>query len=81
VNWNMNGLLTNLYKKKIEISLLDFLKKRCLTIGFSQNTIGFSQIEHAQTFVFSDVQSTYSQGTNYNITFFITKERKIRVIC
>jgi len=80
VNWNVNGLLTNLYKKKIEISLLDFLKKRRFTIGFSQNTIGFSQIEHAQTFVFSEARDTYSQGTNYNITFFITKERKIHLI-
>ena len=59
------------------MKLLDFLKKRRLTIGFSQNTIEFSQIEQAQTLVFSDVCGTYSQGTNYNITLFITKRIKI----
>jgi hypothetical protein len=59
------------------MKLLNFLKKRRLTIGFSQNTIGFSQIEQAQTLVFSDVSGTYSQGTNYNITLFITKRKNL----
>jgi len=59
-------------QKKEIVKLLDFLKKRRFTIGFSQNTIEFSQIEQAQTLVFSDVCDTYSQGTNYNITLFIT---------
>ena len=58
--------------KKEIVKLLDFLKKRRLTIEFSQITIEFSQIEQAQTLVFSDVRDTYSQGTNYNITLFIT---------
>jgi hypothetical protein len=52
------------------MKLLDFLKKRRLTIGFSQNAIGFSQNEHAQTLVFPDIPNTYSQGTNLSNNFF-----------